>query len=264
MITLEINGASFDYGDRSIFRDVSFTLKSGQVLSILGPNGSGKSTLLNCLAGLLHLKTGEIVLDGKSQRSLSARDIAKVIGYVPQSQLPIYGYSVRDFVVMGRAPYIGVMSTPGESDYRLADEAIESMGISHLSDRPYTDISGGERQQATIARVIVQKPRIIMMDEPTSALDFGNQMRVISMIGQLAAEGYTIIMTTHTPDHAIMLDDTVALMDRSGTLRVGRTDAIMHEGLLSEIYRTDVKLVYVEEVGRAVCIASNGTSPQIS
>ena len=259
MITLEVSNAAFDYGERNIFSDVSFSLKKGQILSILGPNGSGKSTLLNCLAGLLRLKSGEIMLAGRPQRSLAARDIAKIIGYVPQNQLPIYGYSVRDFVVMGRAPYIGVMSTPGEQDYKMADEAIESMGISHLSDRPYTDISGGERQQATIARVIVQRPQIIMMDEPTSALDFGNQMRVIKMICSLASEGYTIIMTTHTPDHAIMLDDTVALLDRSGTLRVGRTDEIMHENLLSDIYRTKVKLVFVEEAERVVCIASNSS-----
>ena len=106
----------------------------------------------------------------------------------------------------------------------MADAAIEAMGIAHLSGSPCSEISGGERQQASIARVMVQSPRVVMMDEPTSALDFGNQMRVIGMIRRLASEGYAVIMTTHTPDHVIMLNDTVALLDRSGALRVGGTD----------------------------------------
>ena len=96
-----------------------------------------------------------------------------------------------------------------------------------------------------------------MMDEPTSALDFGNQMRVIGMIRRLASEGYAVIMTTHTPDHAIMLNDTVALLDRSGALRVGGTDEILREDLLSEVYRTNVRMVYVKEVGRMACLASS-------
>lgn len=257
MSVLEIRNASFAYAGRKIFHDVSFSLREGDVLSIIGPNGSGKSTLLNCLAGLLKLQAGEILLGGKSQSALRAKEIARIIGYVPQNQAPVYGYTVRDFVVMGRAPYIRVLATPCKRDYEMADAAIESMGISHLADRPYTEISGGERQQATIARVMVQKPQIIMMDEPTSALDFGNQMRVIKIIRRLSSEGYAVIMTTHTPDHAIMLDDTVAMLDRSGTLRVGSTDEIMQEKLLCEVYRTNVKLVYVKEVERVACIASS-------
>lgn len=257
MSVIEVKNASFSYASREIFHDVSFSLREGQILSIIGPNGSGKSTLLNCLAGLLKLKAGEIFLDGRPQKRLKAREIARIIGYVPQYQAPVYGYTVRDFVVMGRAPYIRVLATPDKRDYEMADEAIGSMGIAHLADRPYTEISGGERQQATIARVMVQKPQIIMMDEPTSALDFGNQMRVIKNIHALSSEGYTVITTTHTPDHAIMLDDTVAMLDRTGTLRVGTTDEIMREKLLCEVYRTNVKLVYVKEVGRMACIASN-------
>ncbi len=258
MNVLEVRDASFAYGRCEVFRGVSFSLREGQVLSVIGPNGSGKSTLLNCLAGLLKLSAGEILLEGRPQRSLRARDVARVVGCVPQSQTLLYGYTVRDFVVMGRAPHIGVLAKPGRRDYAMADAALEAMGIAHLSGSPCTEISGGERQQASIARVMVQRPRIVMMDEPTSALDFGNQMRVIGTIRKLAADGYAVIMTTHTPDHAIMLDDTVALLDRTGTLRVGGTDAILREDLLSEVYRTKVRMVYVKEVGRMTCLASGG------
>jgi iron complex transport system ATP-binding protein len=255
MSVLAIDNAAFRYGDeRHVFRDVSFSLEKGQILSVIGPNGSGKSTLLNCLAGLLKLDAGEITLEGKSLGSLKAREIAKIIGYVPQSHTPAYGYTVHDFVVMGRAPHIGIFASPNDREYEIAWRALESMEITHLAARPYTEISGGERQQATIARVIAQQPDIIMMDEPASSLDYGNQTLIVKLIRRLAAEGYTLIMTTHTPDHAIMLNDTVALMDRSGRLKVGGTEDIMSEDALKEIYQTNLKLVYVEQAKRMACI----------
>jgi iron complex transport system ATP-binding protein len=259
MMLLDVRCASFRYGDgRYFFKDVSFSLEPGRILSIIGPNGAGKSTLLNCVSGILKLDEGNIFLKGENQRTMKSRDIAKIIGYVPQSHTPVYGYTVRDFVVMGRAPYIGIFASPGKREYEIAEGAMVTMGISHLADRPYTEISGGERQQVSIARVIAQQPKIIMMDEPTSSLDYGNQMLVVKMIRRLAAEGYTVIMTTHTPDHAIMLDDTVALLDRDGKMHIGNTNEIMREDILKKVYRTDLKLVYVEQAGRMVCIPMNG------
>lgn len=253
---LEVKDASFYYEEgHPVFQNVSFTLDAGQTLSILGPNGTGKSTLLNCLAGLLKLSFGKILLDGKCQEEYSSREIARRIGYVPQNHMPVYGYTVRDFVVMGRAPYLGVFAVPGRADYMMADEAIEKMGICHLSDRPYTEISGGERQQADIARVLVQQPGLILMDEPTSALDFGNQMRTIDLVKYLASEGYAVIMTTHTPDHAIMLNDRVALLNRSGLLRSGAAETIMQEKTLRDVYQADLRMVYIPEIGRMACVA---------
>ncbi len=254
-VQLEIKNGTFAYhGGPTIFHDVSFSIEQGQVFCILGPNGAGKSTLLNCLANLFTLQSGEILLSGKPMHTLSRREVAQWIGYVPQNQDPTYGYTVRDFVVMGRAPYISTMQLPKKADYDKADEALEVMGITHLCDRPYTDISGGERQQATIARVIAQEPKIILMDEPTSSLDFGNQLRTVRMIHALAQRGYAVVMTTHNPDHAIMLDDTVGILDRDGRMVTGRTREVLSEQLLSQVYRVDVKIVHVDEVGRDACL----------
>jgi iron complex transport system ATP-binding protein len=261
---LEVKEASFSYGcaygrsagkRKKIFTNITFTLKAGQILSILGPNGCGKSTLLNCLAALLTLSSGEILLGGKTQRSLKRKEIARFIGYVPQMSVLSYGYTVRDYVVMGRAPYIGTFGIPKEKEYEIADNALAKMDITHLAERPYTEISGGERQQAAIARVLAQEPRIIMLDEPTSALDYGNQMRMIALLKTLARDGYAVIMTTHTPDHAIMLDDTVALLDRNGSFEAGGVRQIMREDVLSEVYRTPLKMIYVAEAGRTACMA---------
>ena len=186
---LEVSNLGFHYhNSRTIFREVSFSVDKGEVLSILGPNGSGKSTLLNCIANLYKPVSGQILLNGKPVSRMNLRDVARVIGYVPQIHTPAYAFTVREFAVMGRTPYIGAFTTPSAEDYRIADEALERMGITHLRDKPYTEISGGERQQVTIARVIAQQPQLILLDEPTAHLDYGNQHRVVQMIRKLAAE----------------------------------------------------------------------------
>ncbi|MGM9526156.1 MAG: ABC transporter ATP-binding protein, partial [Peptococcaceae bacterium] len=152
---LEVKNLKFSYHKKKpVFADVNFTLNQGETLTILGPNGAGKSTLLNCLANVLTPTGGDIFLEGKNIRETSLRDVARILGYVPQSHTPAYGYSVRDFVVMGRAPYLGMFQKPGRDDYALADRVIAQMNLTKLADQPYTEISGGERQQAAIARAI--------------------------------------------------------------------------------------------------------------
>lgn len=252
---LEVKNAAFSYPDSTaVFRDVSVTVNVGQVLAIIGPNGAGKSTLLNCIAGFYTLDKGSIYISGIPIKKMNRKTVAQSIGYVPQIHNPAYGYSVRDFVVMGRAPYISAFRLPAKGDYAKADAAIELVGISHLAQRPYTDLSGGERQQATIARVIVQEPQIIMLDEPTSALDFGNQLRTIRMIKELSERGYAIVMTTHNPDQAIMLDGMVGILEKNGQFSVGRAQEIIKEKTLTELYQTEVKITYVEQVARNVCL----------
>lgn len=252
---LKVTDASFAYENgREIFSGVSFDMQQGEIMTIIGPNGAGKSTLLNCLVGQAQPQKGEICVGGKNISGLPRKEVAQLIGYVPQEDNPVYGYSVRTFVVMGRTPYINTFHMPSKEDFQKADEAMDSLGISHLAERPYTEISGGERQQAALARVVVQEPQLIVLDEPTSALDFGNQMRVLRMVKQLASRGFALIMTTHNPDQAIMLNDKVAIMGGDGSLFIGKADDVIDSGRLSEIYREDVKTPYVECVDRRACL----------
>lgn len=251
----DVRHIAFSYpNSKQVFQDVSFSLEPGQVLSIIGPNGAGKSTLLGCLVGQLPPTSGQILADGTSLHTMARQDIARFIGYVPQDQSSVYAYDVRTFVVMGRTPYISTFRMPSREDYRLADEAIAAMGITHLAHRPCTEISGGERQQAAIARVVVQQPRIIVLDEPTSALDFGNQMRALNMVQTLSRQGYAVIMTTHNPDHAILVGGLVAALDQTGHLRVGSAEDMIQSSHLSQMYRVDIRVPYVEEVGRNACL----------
>ena len=263
---LEVKGLAFSYhkGDRQIFHDVDISLGAGEVLTILGPNGAGKSTLLNCLANLLKPTKGKILLNGKSHEEMSLREVARILGYVPQNHAATYSYRVRDFVVMGRAPYLGIFEQPRKKDYEIADQIIRELGIEKYADKPYTQISGGERQQAMIARAIAQEPKIIMFDEPTNHLDFGNQMKTVMKIRDLASRGYAVIMTTHMPNHAIMLQGKTAILNRSGELLCGRTDEIITERNLRDIYQVDVSVVDVAEAGGRICVFSKNNYAALS
>ena len=164
MALLEVKKAGFSYPTReNVFTDISFTLEKGEIFTILGPNGAGKSTLLNSLANLTPLTTGEILVDGARLDKMSSRETAFKIAYVPQTTEITYGYSVRDYIAMGRAAHVGMLVTPKKKDYEIVDETISLLGIEHLAHRLCTQISGGEKQQACIARAIVQQPEIILL-----------------------------------------------------------------------------------------------------
>jgi len=254
---LKVENLSFNYfRGPLIFSGVGFELNAGRILTILGANGAGKSTLLNCIVGLLRQKTGNIYLGGRSAAEMSLREIATLIGYVPQVHYPAYAYPVREYVVMGRTPYIGTFSTPKAADYEIAEKALARLNMSHILEKPYTEISGGERQLAVIARAIAQEPRIIMLDEPTAHLDFGNQMRTVKLIRSLAEEGYAVIFTTHVPDHPLFLGGDVAMFTEGKegkTVVVGDADSILTEETLSALYNVHVKTVRVN--GRRICYA---------
>ena len=170
---LDVQDLSFRYSKNTkpIFHNVNLQMEKGEILTILGANGAGKSTLLNCLANILEPYSGKILVNGASIHDMSLKKAAQLIGYVPQNHAPVYDYSVRDFIVMGRAPHLGMLEKPSENDYAIVDEVIRELGIEKLADKAYTQISGGERQQALIGRAIAQQPEIIMFDEPTNHLD---------------------------------------------------------------------------------------------
>jgi iron complex transport system ATP-binding protein len=237
-----------------IFSGVEFELRSGEVLTVLGTNGAGKSTLLNCIAGLLVPFSGDICFNGKKQTAMSYREIAKIAGYVPQIHNPTFAYTVLEYVVMGRTPYIGAFASPKPADYAIAEEAIARMRIAHLADKSCTEISGGERQLAAIARTVAQEAKLIILDEPTSHLDFGNQMKTVKLIKQLADEGYAVILTTHVPDHPVYLGGRVAIFENSA-VTVGKVDDLISEERLSRLYGIPLKLAYTEEVARPICVA---------
>ena len=177
-MNLRVEKLSFGYGRMIVGNDVSFTLDAGEVLCLLGPNGAGKTTLFKTILGLVPPLGGTVMADGAAIHQWSRQSLARVFGYVPQAQLGFFPFTIREVVLMGRTARIGLFGTPSARDGEIADELLRLLNIDNLADRPYTDVSGGERQLALIARALAQEPQVLVMDEPTASLDFGNQVRV--------------------------------------------------------------------------------------
>jgi len=239
--------ASFSYGSRAIFEGLDLELGEGEILSLLGPNGCGKTTLLRCVAGLLPLRAGQVLLDDQDLTALDETHRAQIMGFVFQEHTVLFPYTVLEVVRMGRAPHLGLFAVPSARDTEIALQAIETVGLRALAHERYTQISGGERQLALVARALAQEPQVLLLDEPTSHLDFGNQMLVLETIRQLAGErGLAVLMATHAPDHALFVADRVALMKGGGFLAVGVPGEVMTEENLRTIYRIDVRVVTVD------------------
>jgi iron complex transport system ATP-binding protein len=256
-LKLQVRQADYHYdpGKTSGFTNVNFTVEDGEVLSILGPNGCGKTTLLKCLNNLVKLDNGNIVVNGRDISRLPRAEIAKSIGYVPQLHQPIFPFSVLDAVLVGRASHLGLLASPGAQDIRIAEESLEAMGISYLINKPYTQISGGERQLVIFARVLAQKPSLLLLDEPTSHLDFGNQIRLLRIVQRLSATGLPIILTSHFPDHAFLVSSKVALMQKGEFIDIGNPEGVMTDSNLEKLYNIKVKVIDVNSgINRKICV----------
>ncbi|MDI6604371.1 MAG: ABC transporter ATP-binding protein [Thermoanaerobacteraceae bacterium] len=245
---LEIKNVSCGYGTKIVLKDFSIKVSSGEILCLLGPNGVGKTTLFKTILRFLKLHSGEIQLNGEDIKYWSRKKLAKTIGYVPQAHTPPFPFSVLDVVVMGRTAHLGVFSSPSKEDLTIAEKALETLGVSFLKDRIYTEISGGERQMVLIARALTQQPDILVMDEPTANLDFGNQVRVLEQIKKLAKKGMGVIMTTHFPDHAFLCSTKVALMQRNNVFTLGYADDVITEENLRIAYGVNVKITCLKGV----------------
>ena len=213
-MSIEVRDLRFGYGSGEVLRGVSFTAPTGQLTSVLGPNGVGKSTLFRCLLGLLKGYGGSITIDGEDTRRLSARRLAKKVAYIPQSHYPSFNYSVFNMVLMGTTSQVSLLSSPGEKQRQAAEEALERVGVGHLRDKGYTNISGGERQLVLIARALVQDAKVLILDEPTANLDYGNQIRVMEQLRALNAQGYTVVQSTHNPEQAFLFSQTFHCSER--------------------------------------------------
>ncbi|ARC84165.1 ABC transporter family protein [Clostridium argentinense CDC 2741] len=241
---LEIKKASFGYGNNILFKDLSFGLKSSELLCVLGPNGVGKTTLFKTILMLLKLKSGEILIDDKNINTFSAKELYKRISYVPQAHTPPFPFKVMDVILMGRAVYIKDFSSPSKIDIKIAEKSLDILEIAHLKNKIYTELSGGERQLVLIARALAQEASIIIMDEPTSNLDYGNQIKVLALIKSLCINNnQTILMSCHNPNHALLYGSKVAIMKKEGGFSFGDPSDEITTEVIKEIYGVNIRMV---------------------
>jgi iron complex transport system ATP-binding protein len=241
-MNIEVKDLSCGYGAKVLLEGLNLILSRGEILCILGPNGVGKTTFFKTIQGFLKPITGEVYINNTLLSRLSRRELAQLIAYVPQVHGHPFSYSARDMVLMGRTPYLNTLSAPGKRDYAVCREVMEQLGIAHLADRCYSQLSGGEQQMVLIARAMAQEPTFLMMDEPTSNLDYGNQMHLLRQMSTLRDTGLGIMMITHSPDQAFFCADNVALFYRDRRVQAGATATVLTEDSLKEAYGITVDL----------------------
>lgn len=227
--------------------DVSFHVHDGEVLGIVGPNGSGKTSLLKMLARLLHPAEGRIDLFGQDVAVMSPREIAYIVGVVPQDTQMLFPFTVAETVLMGRFPHqphgrwMSGLGWERREDMAIMEQAMTTMDILQLAQRMVTDLSGGERQRTVIARALAQTPKVLLLDEPTAFLDLHHQVEICSVLRRLRDErGLTVVLVSHDLNLVSQYCDRILLLDRGRIVRLGDPDEVIEPEVLEGVYRCRV------------------------
>lgn len=254
---LELQSVHGGYGKKEIIKGVDFHADHGDIVCLAGPNGCGKTTLFRLILGSLPLSDGHIFIDGTDIQTLSPKERANLIAYIPQYHTPIFSYTALEVVIMGRASHFSAFKMPKSIDRQAAFHALEKVNALHLANRPYTSLSGGQRQLILIARAICQSAKILIMDEPAASLDYANQQRLTYVIRSLAQNGYCIIMSTHSPEHLASLGSLVLLMKDGKSASFGTSSQIITPQNLKQVYGIDMDVLTVTNrhgAKRTICL----------
>lgn len=244
---LELDGLCCGYGSRVVVSGLNARFESGQTLCLLGPNGVGKTTLFKTLLGFLPPMGGRVLCDGEDMSTWQRKRFGTMFGYIPQKHVAAFDFTVFEMVLMGRTPNLqGITGHVTAEDNEIAESALAQLGIGHLRDRECSQLSGGEMQMVLIARAIAQQPAFLVMDEPTSALDLSNQVRVLERVRTLGEQGFGVIMTTHDPNQAFLLDGEVLCMGLDGRYVRGLSCEVLTSEAIAGLYGVSVGLAQVE------------------
>ena len=250
MIFAVHNGTFTFKGGAPVLRDVSFSIESGQILSILGPNGVGKTTLLRCMMGMLQWNSGTSTIDEQNIVEIPAQQLWRRIAYVPQAKYLPFAFTVEEMILLGRSVHIGLFGVPGEKDRQYCEEAMEAVGISHLRGKYCNRLSGGELQMVLIARALCSKPEMLVLDEPESNLDFRNQLIILETVHQLAkVDGLCCVFNTHYPAHALRISDKSLILSRSGESIFGQSETVISAEIMEDVFQVHVDILRASHKG---------------
>ncbi len=250
-----MRGLAFSYTGTPVLEDVSLEVVGGEILGIVGPNGSGKSTLLKCINQALRPQAGTVLLDGSDLSALTRREIAQLVGVVPQDAGVGFPFTVLDLVLMGRTPHLGPLDMEGPEDLGAAERAMRATGVDHLADRLVNEVSGGERQRVIIARTLCQQTQVLLLDEPTLHLDINHQLEVLELIQGLAAErDLVVVMATHDLGMASRYCDRLLLLDDGRVEATGIPTEVLSPENLRRVYGIETHISPHEPTGSLVII----------
>ncbi len=234
---IELEKVHYAYARTKVLKGLSFTIDPGDFFIVIGPNGSGKTTLMRLICGLEKPSSGRVTILGRPIQSYSRKRLAKEIAFVPQSTPLDFLFTVFDVVLMGRSPYQGMLGLENQTDLEKARQAIEFTGIEGLANRKVSQLSGGERQLAFIARAICQEPTVLLLDEPTASLDLAHQIHIMDLMEKLKTEKkITIVMVSHDVNLAAMYASRLLLLNKGEIAHIGSTEAVLTYQNLEDSY----------------------------
>ncbi len=245
MIKAENLTFSYD-GKKDIFQNITFHVPKGEIMAVLGANGVGKTTMMRCMMRFLHLKSGDVYLNGKNVKKLTDSQFWEKTSYVPQAKSLVFGYSVLNMVVMGRSQFVKFGYTPGKAEYEKAYALLEDMGLEEFAERSCNSLSGGQLQMVLIARALIKEPDVLIMDEPESNLDMRNQLKVLEIMKKISKErGVTVIINTHYPEHALRYTDKTLILGKDSFVFDESKKAITKENIY-KYFKVDASVYEVE------------------
>ncbi len=237
-------GLNAGYGNNpDVFRRVDVSVRKKEILCIVGPNGSGKSTLLSVLAGVLPPRSGKVTMEDRDLSELSDMERAQKIGYLPQSMRPFTSYLVRELISLGRFPHARGMGFETSRDRAAVEQAMALTRVEHLGNRPFDEISGGERQRVLIASVLATQPDVLLLDEPTAALDIGQRSMVFHTLKELADQGAAVAVVTHDLNLAGLYADALVLLSYHRVGASGPPEEVITQENLKQTYGDGFVLV---------------------
>ncbi|MFQ5701115.1 MAG: ABC transporter ATP-binding protein [Acidobacteriota bacterium] len=239
-----VAGLHFGYPEADLFRGIDLVIRTGEMVALLGPNGSGKTTLLKLLSGALKPDAGRVMIAGRPLERLRPRQRGRLIGVVPQDTSATFDFTVMETVLMGRTPYLGLFSLEGPEDIHAAQEALLCTGMLPFSGRLLSNLSGGERQLAFIARALAQQPKLLLLDEPTAFLDIRHRLEIYDRLSDLnRSRGLTILTTSHDINLAARYCPRIVLM-KNGRIRAdGTAKEVIRAELLQEVFEAPLRVL---------------------
>ena len=257
MVNITIKNLTFSYNSHMILDDINLVIENSEILSLVGPNGSGKTTLIKCIDRILKPK-GSILLDGQEIERMSRQDVARKIGYVPQSSSSLLATTVFDTVLMGRRPHIGWKV--GEADLEKVAEVLEKLKLDDLAMRDFSQLSGGQKQKVLIARALAQEPAVLLLDEPTSNLDMLHQLDVMETVSTLVKEKkISAVMAIHDLNLASRFSDKLVMLKKGKIYAAGGPKALLNESNIGNVY--GIEAMILNALGRPYIVPIRSSSP---
>jgi iron complex transport system ATP-binding protein len=248
---LVLRGVTAGYPGHQVLRDVSLSAMPGEITGIIGPNGSGKTTLVRVASRGLSPRAGTVTVNARDPYGLPAREAARLVAVVPQEVVPAFSYTVLEMVLMGRAPYGTGWGGTGTDDWAQVRWAMRAASVQHLADRPYEELSAGERQSVVLAQALAQDAPVLLLDEPTTHLDARHVVEILAVVRGLArTDGRTVVAIFHDLNLASAYCDRVHALDEGRIVASGTPESVLTRELLREVFGVDAQVFPAGDSGR--------------